>query len=162
QSKIDGDNGRYHLAVHIGEQRRAENAAGGPGDGDAPDDGPVDIAMPPVRCAGCRRRENFGDMHHGARLRRRSAEAQHDARGGHPECHAERAVGARQELTWTTQRQITLTSPFQNAITTLTLGFPPSSVSSCTVTRITTLGFFARAFVHSRSIISAFSTSVSR
>src|ERR1700745_3361560 len=30
----------------------------------------------------------------------------------------------------TTQRQITLTSPFQNAITTLTLGFPPSSVSS--------------------------------
>jgi hypothetical protein len=65
-------------------------------------------------------------------------------------------------MTWTTQRQITLTSPFQNAITTLTLGFPPSSVSSCTVTRITTLGFFARAFVHSRSIISAFSTSVSR
>ena len=60
------------------------------------------------------------------------------------------------------QRQITVTSPFQNAITTLTLGFPPSSVSSCTVTHITTLGFFARAFVHSRSIISAFSTSVSR
>ena len=26
------------------------------------------------------------------RLRRRSAEAQHDGRGGHPECHAERAV----------------------------------------------------------------------
>src|SRR5947209_4308859 len=58
--------------------------------------------------------------------------------------------------------QITLTSPFQNAITTLTLGFPPSSVSSCTVTRTTTLGLFARAFAHSRSIISAFSTSVSR
>jgi hypothetical protein len=71
-------------------------------------------------------------------------------------------VGERQELTWTTQRQITLTSPFQNAITTLTLGFPPSSVSSCTATRITTLGFFARAFAHSRSTISAFSTSVSR
>ena len=71
-------------------------------------------------------------------------------------------VGERQELTWTTQRQITLTSPFQNAITTLTLGFPPSSVSSCTATCITTLGFFARAFAHSRSIISAFSTSVSR
>src|SRR5258707_4717247 len=71
-------------------------------------------------------------------------------------------VGAQQELTWTTQRQITFTSTFQNAITTLTLGFPPSSVSSCTVTRITTLGFFARAFAHSRSIISAFSTSVSR
>src|SRR6266851_2131331 len=68
----------------------------------------------------------------------------------------------QQELTWTTQRQITFTSTFQNAITTLTLGFPPSSVSSCTVTRITTLGFFARAFAHSRSIISAFSTSVSR
>jgi len=60
------------------------------------------------------------------------------------------------------QRQITVTSPFQNAITTLTLGFPPSSVSSCTVTRTTTLGLFARAFAHSRSIISAFSTSVSR
>ena len=68
----------------------------------------------------------------------------------------------QQELTWTTQRQITLTSTFQNAITTLILGFPPSSLSSCTVTRITTLGFFARAFAHSRSIISAFSTSVSR
>jgi hypothetical protein len=60
------------------------------------------------------------------------------------------------------QGSITLTSPFQNAITTLTLGFPPSSVSSCTVTRTTTLGLFARAFAHSRSIISAFSTSVSR
>src|SRR5229473_1479468 len=48
------------------------------------------------------------------------------------------------------------------AITTLILGFPPSSVSSCTITRITTLGFFARAFAHSRSIISAFSNSVSR
>src|SRR5712691_734245 len=71
-------------------------------------------------------------------------------------------VGAQQKLTWTTQRQITFTSTFQNAITTLTLGFPPSSVSSCTVTRITTLGFFSRAFAHSRSIISAFSTSVSR
>src|SRR6266581_2683409 len=70
-------------------------------------------------------------------------------------------VGAQQELT-STQRQITLTSTFQNAITTLILGFPPSSVSSCTVTRITTLGFFARAFTHSRSIIFAFSTSVSR
>jgi hypothetical protein len=55
-----------------------------------------------------------------------------------------------------------LNIPFQNAITTLTLGFPPSSVSSCTVTRITTLRFFARAFAHSRSTISAFSTSVSR
>jgi hypothetical protein len=32
---------------------------------------------------------------------------------------------AQQELTWTTQRQITLTSTFQNAITTLILGFPP-------------------------------------
>jgi hypothetical protein len=77
-------------------------------------------------------------------------------------CSFDHLVGAQQELTWTTQRQITLTSTFQNAITTLTLGFPPSSVSSCTVTRITTLGFFARAFAHSRSIISAFSTSVSK
>src|SRR5712671_2711492 len=69
-------------------------------------------------------------------------------------------VGVQQELTWTTQRQITLTSTFQNAITRLILGFPPSSVSSCAVTRITTLGFFAPAFAHSHSIISAFSTSV--
>ena len=62
QSEIDHDEGRDHLAVHIGEQGRAENAADRPRDGDAPDDGPVDIAMPPVRCAGCCRRENFGDM----------------------------------------------------------------------------------------------------
>jgi hypothetical protein len=48
-----------------------------------------------------------------------------------------------------------------NAITALTLGFPLSSVSSWTLTRITTLGFLARAFAHSRSIISAFSISVS-
>ena len=68
------------------------NPADRPRDGDAPDDGPVDIAMPPVRCAGCCRRENFGDMYHGARLRRRSAEAQHDGRGCYPKCHAERPV----------------------------------------------------------------------
>jgi hypothetical protein len=40
----------------------------------------------------------------------------------------------------------TLTSTFQNAITTFTLGFPTSSVSSCTVTRITTLGSFCARF----------------
>jgi hypothetical protein len=51
--------------------------------------------------------------------------------------------------------------PRFKAITVLTLGFPFSSVSACTLTRITTLGFFARAFAHSRSIISVFSTSVS-
>jgi ABC transporter substrate binding protein len=76
--------------------------------------------------------------------------------------YGRQAVCHVKELTWTTQRQISLTSTFQNAMTTLTLGFPPSSVSSCTVTRTMTLGFFARAFAHSRSIISAFSTSVSR
>src|SRR5262245_47532274 len=92
QGKIDGDEGRYHLAVHVGEHRRAENAAGGPRDGNAPDDGPVDIAMPPVRCAGCCRREEFGHMHQGARLRRRSAEAQHDGGGGTPGWTTESAV----------------------------------------------------------------------
>src|SRR6516225_12004642 len=84
------------------------------------------------------------------------------ANSGHSAKLFNHLVGTQQELTWTTQRQITLTSTFQNAITTLTLGFPPSSVLSCTVTRITTLGFFSRAFAHSRSIIFAFSTSVSR
>jgi hypothetical protein len=49
----------------------------------------------------------------------------------------------------------------QNAITIWTSGLPFSSVSSRTFTRITTLGFFARAFAHSRSMISHFSTSVS-
>src|SRR5262249_41079090 len=39
----------------------------------------------------------------------------------------------------------------EKAITTLTRGFPLSSVSSCTWTRIITSGFFARAFAH-RSI----------
>ena len=45
-----------------------------------------------ARCAGCCRRENFGEMYDGARLRRRSAEAQHDGRGCYPKCHAERPV----------------------------------------------------------------------
>src|SRR6516165_3081909 len=49
----------------------------------------------------------------------------------------------------------------EKAITTLTRGFPLSSVSSCTGTRIITSGFFARAFAHSCSIISNFSVSVS-
>src|SRR5215831_2671983 len=49
----------------------------------------------------------------------------------------------------------------EKAITTLTRGFPLSSVSSCTWTRIITSGFFARAFAHSCSIISNFSVSVS-
>src|SRR5215813_2186099 len=49
----------------------------------------------------------------------------------------------------------------EKAITTLTRGFPLSSVSSCTWTRIITSGFFARAFAHSCSIISNFSASVS-
>src|SRR5262249_11397484 len=49
----------------------------------------------------------------------------------------------------------------EKAITTLTRGFPLSSVSSCTWTRIITSGFFARAFAHSCSIISKFSVSVS-
>src|SRR5215475_12642945 len=49
----------------------------------------------------------------------------------------------------------------EKAITTLTRGFPLSSVSSCTWTRIMTSGFFARAFAHSCSIISNFSVSVS-
>src|SRR5262249_1072995 len=49
----------------------------------------------------------------------------------------------------------------ERAITTLTRGFPLSSVSSCTWTRIITSGFFARAFAHSCSIISNFSVSVS-
>src|SRR5262249_29810438 len=49
----------------------------------------------------------------------------------------------------------------EKAITTLTRGFPLSSVSSCTWTRIITSGFFARAFAHSCSIISNFSLSVS-
>src|SRR5215475_7901664 len=40
----------------------------------------------------------------------------------------------------------------EKAITTLTRGFPLSSVSSCTWTRIITSGFFARAFAHSCSI----------
>src|SRR5262249_12235021 len=48
----------------------------------------------------------------------------------------------------------------EKAITTLTRGFPLSSVSSCTWTRIITSGFFARAFAHSCSIISNFSVSV--
>src|SRR5215813_11582976 len=42
----------------------------------------------------------------------------------------------------------------EKAITTLTRGFPLSSVSSCIWTRIITSGFFARAFAHSCSIIS--------
>src|SRR5262245_3573405 len=49
----------------------------------------------------------------------------------------------------------------EKAITALTRRFPLSSVSSCTCTRIITLGFFARAFAHSCSIISNFSVSVS-
>src|SRR6516164_8060277 len=49
----------------------------------------------------------------------------------------------------------------EKAITTLTRGFPLSSVSSCTFTRIITSGFFARAFAHWCSIISNFSVSVS-
>src|SRR6516162_6972163 len=49
----------------------------------------------------------------------------------------------------------------EKAITTLTRGFPLSSVSSCTLTRIITSGFFARAFAHSCSIISNLSVSVS-
>src|SRR6516165_1546454 len=49
----------------------------------------------------------------------------------------------------------------EKAITTLTRGFPLSSVSSCTWTLIITSGFFARAFAHSCSIISNFSVSVS-
>src|SRR5262249_27135433 len=49
----------------------------------------------------------------------------------------------------------------EKAITTLTRGFPLSSVSSCTWTRIITSGFFARAFAHSCSIISNLSVSVS-
>jgi hypothetical protein len=42
------------------------------------------------------------------------------------------------------------------------LRFPLSSVLFCTWTRITTLGFLARAFAHSHSIIWAFSNSVRR